>query len=409
MNKIDKKILFNIFVFLSVLLLLSQGCAATKKILFYETEKTSSKYRIDKEYSKFKETLEENGYSVSRIELDITRSALENYDPDVVVIVELQKSLSADEMAAIFEFVMQDGKGLFICGGTQTANQITIPFGMTIDTGMLEDETSPIYDAAAGKNIEDKTNFVITRLNRQDKNVKTIIQGINWLAFFGGYGISVSENAIGVAFGDHDTYSPKSIIFTKGTKPPIAAASRVGNGLVFLLSDADMLSNTNLDTSRYRYDNLKFGLNIVKWLANPPPPAQDKTIDELTMTIAYLNTEIDDMNMTIRDLNSQISTLNSQVSALTQKVMELEKENERLRSQVDPLFKIKYTTWAIGMGIIAIVIIAMSMARRVHKIKLGEKKEIEGFGYEFDKELGDIGGIDQELVEKIEKPEEDKE
>src|SRR5512137_1147451 len=127
----QKSVLFAITVFF--LLLASQvAYAQTTKILFYESSKVGAKYKIGTGYSALKTALEAKGYSVSRYEGALSREVLSNYNPDVLVIAELGKSLDADELAAVFEFVMQDGKGLFISGGTPAANQITIPFGMTI-------------------------------------------------------------------------------------------------------------------------------------------------------------------------------------------------------------------------------------------------------------------------------------
>ncbi|HIE34105.1 MAG TPA: hypothetical protein EYP86_03075 [Candidatus Altiarchaeales archaeon] len=400
---------FTIFL---VLVIISGMSSAATKVLFYETGKTSSAYRIDTDYSKFKEALKDKGYSVSKIELDLSRSALESRDPDVLVIVDLKGSLSADEMAAIFEFVMQKGKSLFICGGTSSANQLTIPFGMTIDTGMLEDESSPIYESSSGKYISDKSKFVVSRFNRQNQDIRTVLQGVNSLAFFGGYGISVSGSAEGVAFGDYDTYSPKSLIFTKGTQPPVAAEAMVGNGLVFLLSDADMLANPNLDTSKYNYDNLKFGTNIIDWLASSKyRPLRDTSIDNLTMAIAQLHIQVEELNNTINNQNEQIKKLNAQIASLTSDKEKLALRVIELESQTDPIMHIKYDTWVIIGIIFAIFFVGIVMATRTRKSKPKENDEIAGFGYELEGEESFEGAeaeflSDEEIRKQIGAPSE---
>ncbi|RLI93213.1 MAG: hypothetical protein DRO89_00510 [Candidatus Altiarchaeales archaeon] len=388
-NKIiDKKMNYKKvlpLILISVLVLISSGiCVAETKILFYETNKVSRDYKIETGYSKFKEALEDKGYSVSRIEIPLSREVLRSYDPDVLVIANLNSPLDASELAAIFEFVMQDGKGLFIAGGTSSANQITIPFGMTIDTGILEDESSPVWDSSSGAEVADKTNFVIHTINRQDPSIRLLIQGVNQLAFFGGNGISISGDAKLVVTGDWDTYSPKSPTFPKGSKPPVASAALVGNGLVFLLSDADMLTNDKIDTSRYRYDNLRFGINIIDWLrASKERPPKSVEIDELRIIVGQLMVDIDNLNRTKIALEKTIRERDKRIDELTQENSDKDEIIRMLQSQADPVLHINYTTWAILLLAIAIIALVAIMSKKAKKPEAEEEEEV-GFGYEFE-------------------------
>ena len=44
-----------------------------------------------------------------------------------------------------------------------------------------------------------------------------------------------------------------------------------------------MLTNTNLDTTKYRDDNLKFAINAVDWLSQPP--TENLSDDEINSII----------------------------------------------------------------------------------------------------------------------------
>jgi hypothetical protein len=403
----QKSVLFAITVFF--LLLASQvAYAQTTKVLFYESSKVGTKYKISTGYSNLKTALEGKGYSVSRYEGALSREVLNNYNPDVLVIAELGKPLDADELAAVFEFVMQDGKGLFICGGTQSANQITIPFGMTIDPeGLLEDENSPIMSGATP--LKDKIFFVVSSVERQEPSLMLLIQGVSSIGFFGGNGISISGDAKAVATGDWDTYSPKSATFPKGSKPPVAAAAVVGKGMVFLLSDADVLSNDRLDTAKYKYDNLRFGTNIFDWLRSSTlKPTDIKEVSELQVMVGQKMVEIDNLNKTIRDQKGKIDTLQSSVAQRDVSISTLSAENKALKDQ--SFMGINYTTWGILLLVIVIGALALVMSKKTKKAK-GKEEPVGGFGYEFEGGgeaangglTSQSGGFDEMMSEKPKK------
>lgn len=406
----NKRILFALFV--SILLIAASGIgSAATKVLFYETNKVGGNYKIEKGYSNFKDELEKKGYSVSRIEIPLSREVLRSYDPDVLVIANLNSPLDASELAAVFEFVMQDGKGLFICGGTPAANKITIPFGMTIDEGgTLEDETSPVLDSASGTQVSGKTNFVARRVETQDNMLRLAIQGVNELAFFECNGISISGDAKVVVRGDWDTYSPKSQTFPKGSEPPLASAALVGRGQVFLLSDSDMLTNDRINTARYKYDNMRFGTNIIEWLRSSTiKPNESVEIDELRMIMGQLMVDIETLNNTVLDLTQRNSNLQATVQQKDASIAVLSEENASLKSQT--ALGVSYTTWAIVLLAVAILLLAMNMSKKSKKKGAKEEELISGFGYEFEEgeETGGFGenaeGFD-ELME-MDKPKEE--
>ncbi len=249
------------------------------RVLFYEQK---SKYKIDDEYSLFSTALQTKasvssplfGYIVESYQEDFSSEVLLSRHPDVLVIASLTEPLSSDELSVVSDYLMHGGR-LFILGGsTDAVNQIIAPYGMTLDSAVLMDETRPV--SPEGNN----TEFVVDIFNFRDELIRATYFGISQIAFFGGSGIIISSTADPslvktVAIGSRDCYSPSSVVFNKGSQPPIAAAAVVwgegGNvsgqlGLVFVLSDEDILTNEHLDTSKHNYDNLRFGTNIIDWL-----------------------------------------------------------------------------------------------------------------------------------------------
>lgn len=387
----NKKIFFALLASLSLIAASGIGSAATK-VLFYETNKVGANYKIETGYSKFKDELVKKGYSVSRIEIPLSREVLRSYDPDVLVIANLNSPLDASELAAVFEFVMQDGKGLFICGGTSSANKITIPFGMTIDEGgTLEDETSPVMDSSTGAQVTGKTNFVARSVETQDNLIRLAVQGVNQLAFFECNGISISGDAKVVVKGDWDTYSPKSPTFPKGSEPPLASAALVGRGQVFLLSDSDMLTNNRLDTAKYKYDNLRFGTNIIEWLrSSTMKPDESVDIDGLRVTMGQLMVDIDNLNKTVIDFTQRNNNLQATIQQKDASIALLSQENASLKSQT--ALGVSYTTWAIALLAVAILLLAINMSKKSKKGEGKSENLVSGFGYEFE-EGGETGGF----------------
>ncbi len=378
---------------------LTASAVEQKRILFYE--KNSGKgYTIEEDYSTFKEALEGKGYIVESLDIELSRDVLQTRDPDVLVIAALSRSLSSTELAAIFEFVMQKNRGLFILGGSPSkkgitpANQITIPFGMTLDSAILQDERNPVVE---GSNpTTKKEEFVVNTFNPgEDPTLRLVIQGVREIAFFSGPGINVPEsdqnsNVKTVAICSRNAYSPESEIFQKGSRPPIAAAGIVGEGLVFVLSDEDMLTNDYLDTSKYKYDNLRFGTNIVDWLRTTKIASNvSADIDHLRIAIGSCITSKDRLNETLQETEKRLDKTIADKTALAQRYEETNKELIELREQVDPILHINYMYWAIVVVAIAVIMLSVVVAgKKAKKASPDEKEEV--FGYEFEE------GFDEE-------------
>lgn len=375
-----------LLVVLSCILVLSFAgnvIAGGNRVLFYEA-KTSGKYTTDGDYLKFVSELKNEGYIVYATK-EISTNTLKSYD--VLVIPNIGTPLEPKELAAVSEFVIENGGGLFIAGAaTETANQIT-PFGMTVDKkeNLLEDDMNCIKDATAGK-CKEKTNFVVTTFST-DPMVQSIRIGVNQLGFYGGSGIYLSGNAKPVAMGGRTTYALAGS-FPPESNPPVAAAAIVGKGLVFLLSDPDMLSEKNLDN----YDNLKFGVNIIKWLSISSQVQGNTSIQELGVIIGELRIERDEFSSSLNKVRSE---LNNVTNAYVEQSDELDLViEERDACKGAKLFGFDYITVGILMFGLFIVIAAVIISRRGKKTE--KKPEIEELGYELEGLSGeeglDIGG-----------------
>ena len=381
---------FVILMLVSLMFCVYTSALDQKRVLFYEK---NSKYKIDKDYSMFKEALERKGYIVESLNIELSREVLRSRNPDVLVIASLTKSLSSNELASIFEFVMQDGKGLFVLGGsgksgktTSPANQITIPFGMTMDSAMLEDEKNPVIEDS--KPSTKKNNFVVSLFNKEDPTIRLAISGISQVAFFDGPGIIVPEKADTsvkiVARGSRNAYSPGSSVFQKGSQPPIATAAIVGNGLVFVLSDEDMLTNKYLDTSKYKYDNLRFGTNIIDWLYSTKPSLNvSRDIDQLRVVYGECMVDVEKLTDNVKKLTNKTKELQKNLEITLNQKNELQEKLKRLESQSDPVLGINYMYWAIAVLGVAIIILSLVMAGKKAKKELKEEGG-EVFGYEFE-------------------------
>jgi hypothetical protein len=361
---------------IGLMIVLSAGASA-KKILFYEVG-TGGDYTIEAGYSSFKQELQSRGHDVASItqQGSLTKEKLQAYD--VLVIPELGKEFTIEDISALLWFVMQKGGGLFISGGRpESANKLTIPFGTTIDTGLLKDITSPLKDDPS------TNNFLITQFPSEDE-YRVLRQGVNRVGFYQGSGMFLSGNAHCIASGDSDTFSDTGSFATE-SKPCVASAVLFGNGLVFILSDADMLSNKNIDS----YDNKVFGLNIMDWISMTRElPTPGNTTQEIGVIIAALNLENKRLQAQVEQVTKEknymedmVSSLNSQLTDATDRIMQM--ENER----IGPLTKTNWVVVGFGFCILGAAII---ISRKKEKAPPQETSELS---YELGEELGDLGDL----------------
>ncbi len=367
-----------------VIMLTLAGYAAASNVYFFQS-KTSGDYTMSGGYSSFKDKLKESGYEVNELRSGLSSDSLSKITPapDVLIIPNLGTDLSAEETTALFEFVMKNGKSVFLCGATASTNKLTIPLGMRTSDDLLEDDVDVIRDLSTDQLVTDKTSFYIDLpSNRPDTVISTLTKGVNKVDIFTSGGLYLFGNSKGVIFSGDAVNTPKALTFPKKSDPPIAAYIQLGKGWVFLISDPDMLSNKYLDAGKYRHDNLKFATNVVDWLAQPATEAT--TEDEIDNLIRSQRTEIMDLNRTINDKEKEKADLSSQIAIIND-------EKESLAMEVANLKKgsfigIKYEIWAmIALALCFLLTVGIVVKKNKKEVKV-EKGDL---GYEFDeKEIG---------------------
>ena len=165
------------------MLLVFAGSAAAANVYFFES-KTSGGYTTDSSYSVFKDKLKENGYVVNDLQQGLSIESLSKVtpEPDVLIIPNLGTDLTADETTALFDFGMETGKGVFLCGATPSTNKLTIPLGMMASGDLLEDEDDQVRDVSTDQLVTDKTTFYVELpTDRPDAVVSSLTRGVNQL------------------------------------------------------------------------------------------------------------------------------------------------------------------------------------------------------------------------------------
>jgi len=368
---------------ISVLLIsMSITASAGNRVFFYENKVT---HKIDSDYSKFKEALEKEGYNILRAEVPLSKSVIEDYNPDVIIIPGLSSQLDAGELNALAKFVIQDGRGLFIVGGGQHVNQL-LPFGIVVDNVELEDSTDPIVDAGTRQPSTKKKEFVVKApFSRDDSTIKTILYTVYEIGFFGCNGIYISGDvAKPILTGDWDT-STSTGSFPPGSRPTVAISARVGKGLIFFISDDDILGDTHLDTAKYKYDNLQLGMNIVGWLSIPSELPENISIEEIRIMVGELKIERDRLNETLAEIQEKRDSVMAHNRGLIAELDEVKKEIEKIK---DAYFLEQWSvTYSTIVGLVILIILISAQRALMRRSKGGaEKEEVGEFGYEFEEE-----------------------
>jgi hypothetical protein len=376
--KTKNKYLISIIALVLLISLMMSVSAATKVYFF---QKTSGTYTLAADYKDFGGRLREMGYEVEVLGTGLSKEALNTYRVDILVVPNLGADLTSDEMTALYQFVMDDGKGVFIIGGTPSANKITTPMGMRVVEDPLEDGANQVIDKSTGLRITDKATFSIDLpAAKTDLAVNSITKGVSTVNVFGGNGIYVFGKARGVVFAGDTANSPKSLYFPPGSNPPVAAYVKLGKGMVFFLSDPDMLIGKNMDSTKYRGENLKLATNAVDWLSTPS--TDDFSDDQMDDIIKSLRVENMNMNRTISSLSATEKNLTAQLA--TQKTTNSDLTDTLTSCQSTKFMGFDYLIWAIlGAG----VLVAVSLFFAMKKKKGGKKSKKDGsgeFGYEFD-------------------------
>jgi hypothetical protein len=354
---------------LSIYLLTASVSA--KRVLFYEVG-TSGEYTIEGEYSKFADELRSKNLEVASIEKgELTKEKLENYD--ILVIQDLTKPLTTGEISAIIWFVLQKGRGLFINGGGEgTANQLTIPFGVTVDNGLLID-TSDMIPAT-----RDRNAFMVDRF-QDDAMTTTIRQGVTKVGFYRSSGLTISGNAKCLASGNADTYSDTGS-FAAGSMPCIAAASIFGGGLVFTTSDPNMLGNKHIA----EYNNRNFGLNVIDWLSiSTDQNPSENTTQELHIQIKEMRLENLKLDQEIKQLNSDKVDLNTRLQQVSMQAVDFQQRLDEVENgMIGPFNR---SNWAVIILGVCIMLAAIFYSKKkTGDVKLKDEDILNELGYELD-------------------------
>lgn len=382
----------SVFAVLLVLVLLSPQVLAIKKVIFYEIG-TPGAYSKDGGYSVLSKQIRDEGYEISSISKgSLTRESLQTYD---ILVITPSNQLKIEEISSILWFITTKGGGVLIIGSSPaSANQLMIPFGMTMDDGVLVDSTDTIPSM-------DATNFVIDRFG-ETETTRIIRKGVTKLGYYRGNGMFLSGNAECIAMGDSDTYSDTQS-FQTGSTPCITAATLFGRGLVFGISDADMITDTNINN----YDNKQFAQNIIDWLSITVPPQEGNfTYEECQVMIGQLKLEKLRIEQERDGVVEEKSRLERDKSSLESQVFALSAELDELKNgKIGPFNR---TQWAIVGAGLFFLIAALIFAKRGGGPKKKEDDILGELGYEFEEEAeqklageADIEGeIDTEALDK---------
>ena len=388
----DGKVADVVMVFIALVLLASPA-QANKKVIFYEIN-TPQNYVQKGGFSGFTNRLREDGYEIASISKgSLTRESLSSYD---ILIITPSTQLKIDEISSILWFVTTKGGGVLILGSTAaTANQLMIPFGMTMDDGILVDSTDTIANM-------DSTNFIIRRFS-DSETTRIIRAGVAQVGFYRGSGMFLSGSAECIATGDSDTYS-ETQSFQTGSFPCIASATLFGRGLVFGLTDADVLTNQYFGS----YDNKKFAKNIIDWLSITVPPQEGNfTYEECQVMIGQLKLEKLRIEQEKENTQSTLDRLQKDKAATDSKLVTVSAELEEIkRGKIGPFTR---NQWAIIIAGVLFLVAAVVLSKRGKAPKKKEEDILGELGYEFEYDKSkkpqgageeiDIAALDKELGE----------
>lgn len=343
--------------------------ASAKKIVFYESGAGS--YSIDGDYSKFADELRKKDYEIATIEKgDITKDKLENYD--LLVITNPTKQFSTDEITAIIWFLLQKNGGLLINGGGQgKANQLTIIFGVTIDSGTLIDAQNQI---AA---LKDRSSFTVDTF--QEYPITRILkQGVSKIGFYKNSGLVVSGSSMCIARGGPSTYSDDGS-FAAGSQPCIAAASQFGGGLAFTLSDPSMLSNKYIDD----YNNKNLGLNIIDWLSIPSVNMTDINQTDYVLQIKDMRLQNTRMDQQIKQLTAEKADITGRYNQCNLQVTD--SEDRITQCEKSKIMGLDPQNWAIiVLGVCILMAAIFYSKKKSTEVKIKDEDILNELGYELE-------------------------
>lgn len=241
------------------------------KILVIESH--GEQFRISgqagiKLYSDFERILKGNGYELKAFKKgNITEYDLQDYN---VIIVSLgTKTYEQGEILSIKNFV-NNGHGLFIIGGVNYSPPLSSSFdiahlnSLTSHFGIIF-ESQPI---TAGKGHMKETTRLITEKASETVPLITklgthpITSGVNEL-IYGGVGMQISKEVIGIATSDEDTVPPNRIVLS---------AIEYGKGRVVALGSSQLFlrmsfMKISMPFGLQKSDHVVLATNILNWLS----------------------------------------------------------------------------------------------------------------------------------------------
>lgn len=307
----------------------ADAATTSKKVLFYELQ--AKEMSVASGYSQFYSYLQKAGYSTAFLNNKLSWETIQNYD--VLVLQKLSTPLDSGEISAILQFLRQGG-GVFINGNEPAGvNNIAQIFGITMVGDYLVDTSSPVTP-----NAPDKYQFILEKPKYAVEQAPDL-KDVESIGFYKGYPLRIDTTTTNArvflragknAFSEGGTFSVNS-------EPPVAAVAFIEGGAVVVLSDTDMLSNTNIDT----FNNSKLGREIIDWLADPNSRSlSTATNSELLSRI----TELSDENV---NLSTEMARLQLENSALNERLLQVENDLNKTLSGM-PL-----TSSVSGLGFVA--------------------------------------------------------
>jgi hypothetical protein len=205
-------------------------------------------------FGAFKEALENATYRVDTAGRgEVNADAVRGYD--VLILREWSGEMTPTEVSTLYWFLLQRGGGVLVAGGDYRAvDGFAASLGAKYDLFRLGDADDQI------SGLNDSSSFVVASFEEQNLT-RSVRHGVSRFGFYGGRGMSVSGGAICIAAGDNDTVAPAGV-FSEGARPCLAAASAAG-GFAFIIGESGTFDNRHIG----EYDNMRFGLNIIDWLA----------------------------------------------------------------------------------------------------------------------------------------------
>ncbi|GAB4344493.1 MAG: hypothetical protein Kow0099_23920 [Candidatus Abyssubacteria bacterium] len=307
----------------------STGFAQDEKILFFEAALAPDDTIFSDSptgFSKLVELLKDNGMLVASMSAgELTRDKLAPYDI-IVLHPSPERPLQEQEVSALVWFVAQQGGSLFVHGGTaKIVNPLTEIFGISMDKSILIDTSSAMEKS-------DGRMFVMTTFPQP----VFAFEGVQSIGFYGGPPLVLSKDAAAIVRGDGDCYSDNGL-YSIGSKPPVAAISFFGRGIVLVKSDRAMFANSNIEN----YQNAEWARSVFKQLAAAEAGGiqREQSLLGLRTRVSELEEQLKLSTEKIQKYESDLAAGYERIEAFQEQVKNLESTNKELGERLDAVQK----------------------------------------------------------------------